>query len=633
MKIILQWTLALILFLGYGTSTAWSQAVTYDYTGGVQTYTVPAGVFSIQIEAWGAQGGTGTYAGITPDPGLGGYAVGSLDVTPGEVLNIYVGGAGASTGLGGYNGGGQAGTDYGASGGGASDVRTSPYTLSDREIVGAGGGGAAFGSTPSDGGHGGALVGLAGDNGDSFVGGGGGTQVAGGAAGCCYGAAIAGTFGAGGGPGDYHNAGGGGGWYGGGSGAGQAGAGGGSSYITGLVDGSTTAGLRSGSGQIIITILCTPLTVTVSDETICFGESLTLDATSVSGATIIWSDGIENGVPFTPDGFGFITYTAVSSDGDDCAATIEILVLPPPNVIAHVDEALICEGMEIVLYGTGATSYEWDVVGVVDDEPFSPPLGLSTYIVTGTTGLGCVNSDTITLEVFPAPAVSGTVDDSSICLGESITLTGDGADVFEWTPAPIIDGEPFTPTEVGSYAFTVIGMNEFGCEGTDEVTVDVNEALVISYITTGEEIGGDGAIDITVTGGTPPYSFDWDNDGTGDFDDTEDLTGISGGDYTVVVNCSEGCYVNETITVNSQLGIDGDQGINISVYPNPTSNKVTIQLEGPFVYSLLDLNGHVLAQSNAFNTTTLDLCQFATGIYFVILQTTKGSQTVKLVKQ
>ena len=63
--------------------------------------------------------------------------------------------------------------------------------------------------------------------------------------------------------------------------------------------------------------------------------------------------------------------------------------------------------------------------------------------------------------------------------------------------------------------------------------------------------------------------------------------GLSGGDYTVVINCSAGCNATQTITVNSQLGIHGDQGGNLAIYPNPTSNLVPITLEGLFVYSLV----------------------------------------------
>ena len=144
-------------FTGIGDIKA--QETTFSYTGAVQTYTVPVGVTSIQLETWGAQGGSTTgLDGLPATGGLGGYAIGNLDVTPGQVLNVYVGGAGVPAGAGGYNGGGT-GATYGCSGGGASDVRIAPYSLTDRAIVAAGGGGGSYGSYSSGGGHGGGLIG------------------------------------------------------------------------------------------------------------------------------------------------------------------------------------------------------------------------------------------------------------------------------------------------------------------------------------------------------------------------------------------------------------------------------------------------------------------------------------------
>ena len=141
------------------SSTIHAQVTTFAFTGAVQTYTVPAGVTAIQIECWGAQGGTGTgFDGVEGTGGLGGYSIGELVVTPGQILEVYVGGAGDMFGPGGFNGGGQAGTNYGAAGGGGSDVRVTPYGFGDRVIVAGGGGGGAFGSYGNPGGIGGGLL-------------------------------------------------------------------------------------------------------------------------------------------------------------------------------------------------------------------------------------------------------------------------------------------------------------------------------------------------------------------------------------------------------------------------------------------------------------------------------------------
>ena len=501
---ILQHTL-FILFCFFGSVNLMSQVTVFAYTGGLQTYTVPVGVTAIQIECWGAQGGGATGIDGVPAPGgLGGYAIGELTVTPGQVLNVYVGGAGAAYGAGGYNGGGMAGTNYGAAGGGASDVRTSPYALANRVIVGAGGGGGAFGSYGNPGGHGGGLIGGMGSSGGGFTAGSGGTQVAGGAAGCCYGAATAGTFGLGAGPGDYHNAGGGGGWYGGGSGAGHAGAGGGSSYIAGVAAGSTTTGIRSGNGQVTITVLCSGLDLEPVATEICEGEEIILDASSIGGGTITWDLGVTNGVSFAPP-LGTTTYTATSSDPEDCELTIDITVNPLPVVVATATDVEVCEGDAITLTGSGADTYLWDL-GVIDGDPFGPPLGTTTYTVTGESLLGCVATASIDILVNPTPVVTATADFIEVCLGESVVFTGGGADTYVWDMG-VTDGVPFTPAAYGTVTYTVTGTDVSGCESTATIDVTVNDAPTVTASADDTEVcEGDM---VTLTGGGA-LTYTWD---------------------------------------------------------------------------------------------------------------------------
>ena len=625
---ILKYTFFVVFISLLGSN--WAQT-TFDFTGGVQTYTVPPGVGSIQIETWGAEGGTGTYAGVTPIPGRGGYSIGNLEVTPGQILHVFVGGHGNDTGPGGYNGGGMAATNYGAEGGGASDVRVSPYGLNDRVIVGGGGGGAAFGSTPSNGGNGGGLIGLAGSNGDEFIGGGGGTQVAGGAAGCCYGAATGGTFGFGGGPGDYHNAGGGGGWYGGGSGAGQAGAGGGSSDIGGVTSGATTPGVRTGHGQVVITVLCSPMTLTVSDVTICLGESFTAEAEGEG--VISWTGGVVNGVPFTPLATGIYEYTASSTDPDDCSVTITIGVFAIPTVVANVTDTEICLGETVVFTGSGATSYTWDM-GVVNGVPFEPlTIGTETYTVTGTNGSGCSNTASVDVTALYTPTIVANASETEICFGDPLTLFGSGGTTYVWDMG-VTNNVEFTPDVSGVVTYTVTGTSSFStCTGTDSIDITISAPIEITYTTVIEDAGSDGEIDITVTGGVPPYIYDWDNDGSGDFDDTEDLTGLTGGTYTIVVKDDIGCFGEEEVVLGALAGLNENNGSSIQVFPNPTSNNITVQLAGAFDYELISLTGEIILKGTATNQTQLSMSDLADGVYFVKILSANRTNTIKVVKK
>ena len=126
------------------SSTVSSSSQIFNYTGSIQTWTVPAGVSSVSFTADGAQGANSSSG--YGNGGLGGRLQGTLTVTPGQVLNIYVGGA-ASAATGGWNGGGNGPTSYptwGGGGGGATDMRIGGTTLNDRVLVAAGGGGAGY---------------------------------------------------------------------------------------------------------------------------------------------------------------------------------------------------------------------------------------------------------------------------------------------------------------------------------------------------------------------------------------------------------------------------------------------------------------------------------------------------------
>ncbi|QHJ07970.1 tail fiber domain-containing protein [Hymenobacter busanensis] len=259
-------------------------SVTFNYTGGTQTWTVPAGVTSLQVDMAGAQG---RYfvprCGNCAAPGLGGRVQGTLAVQPGQVLTIEVGGAvvnGSGWQNGGYNGGGSGSYP----GGGATDIRIGGTGLSNRVLV-AGGGGGGF-STTGPGGAGGGLTGGSAGNatgGSQSAGG----QRAGNPAQFCYCSAIPADQGQGGGTtsSSWATAGGGGGYYGGGASfSDYSGGGGGSSYADPTLTSNVThvQGARGGSGFVTFSF-------TVGPEAPYL--SLSNATTSQAAGSVVYSDG------------------------------------------------------------------------------------------------------------------------------------------------------------------------------------------------------------------------------------------------------------------------------------------------------------------------------------------------------
>ena len=150
----------LIVFMFF-TIILFSQPTTvnFNYTGSAQNWVVPPCVTAITVSVAGAEGG-GT------NGGNGALLTGSISVTTGQTLQIKVGGAGTCPNAG-YNGGGlgasaNTSANGGCGGGGATDIRVSPYQINNRIIVAAGGGGMGGGDTDADGGAGGCSSGTLG---------------------------------------------------------------------------------------------------------------------------------------------------------------------------------------------------------------------------------------------------------------------------------------------------------------------------------------------------------------------------------------------------------------------------------------------------------------------------------------
>jgi Glycine rich protein/MAM domain, meprin/A5/mu/Ig-like domain CHU_C associated len=300
------------------SGSASSGSATFTYTGSAQNWTVPAGVTQIDIAVWGAEGGGSALSGngSSGQGGKGGFSSGTLNVTPGEVLSIYVGGHGSSStsgvAAGGFNGGGSgyasSSGEPGNGGGGASDVRQGGNALSNRRIVAGGGGGGGEDSGDSFG-HGGGLNGVGYST----------TYDA-----SQTGPGVNGALGQGATTINGDGGGGGGGYYGGGTnqsnsiGADTQGGGGGSGYIGGVSNGQTIAGNasmpnpaggtmigRSGHGLVQINYSATgclsgltAVTVTVNsnipdpvaaDQTVNCDQPATLTASGApSGGSYTW---------------------------------------------------------------------------------------------------------------------------------------------------------------------------------------------------------------------------------------------------------------------------------------------------------------------------------------------------------
>lgn len=152
------------------------------------------------------------------------------------------------------------------------------------------------------------------------------------------------------------------------------------------------------------------------------------------------------------------------------AGTETITVNPLPSVSAGADFSL-CSGIPTSLSGSGATSYVWNN-GVTNGVSFTPPVGLTTYNVTGTDANGCVNTDAVTINVTAYPPAPGaSPNGGEYCASGEIPpffATGSGQ-VFTWYSDPTLNnmlgsGITFQPLIIEGTTNYYVTQSDNGCE-------------------------------------------------------------------------------------------------------------------------------------------------------------------------
>jgi hypothetical protein len=438
---------ACVLVLSAAAPTAVSAATvteTFEYTGLAQTWTVPAGVTSATFDLFGAAGG----AFSTSTPAWGGRATATIPVTPGDTIEVYVGGQGRDVldgfGAGGFNGGTPTGR---MTGGGASDVRIGGSTLADRAIVagGAGGGVSNCSSVGPTGGAGGGLVGGSGRFSQSCYDifgqqpGSGGTQSAGGTnAGS---AAAAGTLGSGG-PSVGGGGGGGGGYYGGAGGVSTGGGGGGSSF--GPAGTQFETGTRPGNGLVVVSY--TTWTVSVSSSgagtgTVT-GGGLDCGGAGHTTCEVTVPDGTQMTLTATEAaGSDFTGFTGGACSTSPCTFTVSA------DTAVSAAFALEQRALSVTRAGSGSGSVTSGPAGIDCGATCTAPFVYGTSVTLtanpapesafdGWSGAGCTGTGTCTVDMTQARSVQAmfrrlifapmvtALSPSSGPAGTTVTITG-----------------------------------------------------------------------------------------------------------------------------------------------------------------------------------------------------------------
>jgi hypothetical protein len=181
----------------------------------------------------------------------------------------------------------------------------------------------------------------------------------------------------------------------------------------------------------------------------------------------------------------------------------------------------------------------------------------------------------------------------------------------------------------GQLSVLVTDLN--GCNGQMDftITAPTSPLVVNATITNATSLSAlDGALDLTTTGGTAPYTYMWSTLST-----DEDLTDLGVGVYLITITDDNGCSLATTFQINSTAGVETPVLNAWNLYPNPANETVWIDANDQKITSLeiYNLQGQLVwKHSETAAQVAVSLTDFTSGTYLVKAQIGAVVETKKL---
>lgn len=290
------------------------------------------------------------------------------------------------------------------------------------------------------------------------------------------------------------------------------------------------------------------------------GGSIDLTVTGPDDILISWADG-----PETTDRNNLVagdyTITVRRAGNGACFETLTFTIgqLEAPVLSSALtnDDCLADAGSISLTVSGGAApfTFAWSD-GSAGPDRFG--LSAGAYSVTVTDANNCTDEQNVSVTA-PAAALTLPATETNVsCNGAadgSIVLEASGGTApyrYSWSNGS--SGNSLEALSPGDYDVTILDAND--CTISGSYTISEPEVLAISAVVTDLVLtgGSDGAIDVTVSGGTMPYTFAWEEAGT-PLTNTEDLDGLTASTYQLVVTDARGCSLNRTYIVNEPSAI------------------------------------------------------------------------------
>lgn len=380
---------------------------------------------------------------------------------------------------------------------------------------------------------------------------------------------------------------------------------------------------------------------------VCAGTTVTFNNTTTPpGINYNWnfgngqtSTGTNPTVIYNTPGTYTVTLIAVDSSGCGDTITQQITVFPLPTAAFTFSGSGTCQNSTITFTNTstGGITYNWNFGNGQTSTQQNPVITYNqpgnydvTLIVTNSDG--CVDTLMQTIVIYPLPVVSAGPD-QSVCLGSNATLTAVGNGTYIWSTGATTSTVTVSPTVTTTYTVTIT--DAYGCTGTDQITITVNNPPT-PVTSPDQTICLGQSATLSASGG---LTYFWNP--TGSNTPTITVTPTTSTTYAVNITDANGCtgtgYINVIVrplpVLNLQNGFVCAGSTTVLDAGNPGStylwtpsgqNTQTITISAPGTYGVTVTNafGCSATDSSVINLggtitntlTNVEFCQGGSGI-------------------
>ena len=374
------------------------------------------------------------------------------------------------------------------------------------------------------------------------------------------------------------------------------------------------------------------MVLTNVSDVLCHGASTGTVQVLASGGAGFFAYSLNNGLNYQASSnflnLGAGSYTVLIKDAANCIAAHGFNITEPNPIQVHTATLNVtCYGAndgEITVNASGGVApYLYSVNAL----PFSPLNSFTNLAGDLVYEVHVKDSNLCQVTVYrfvnePSLIQLNYLVTNVSCFGGNngavnLNLTGGVSPyTISWSNQSI--GSSISNLSAGPIGVDVSDLN--GCTGQMDFIIaqPIAPLVVNANITHASSSSAlDGALDLTTTGGTAPYSYIWSNAAT-----AEDLTDLGVGLYVVTITDDNGCSLATTFQINSQVGVDALTALNWTIYPNPTNDVLysKVDFEKPHTLRIFNTMGQqVLWQVSSDTLGKIDVSNLPAGTYMIEL--------------